>query len=157
MAYEFIIKNETTRKKKNKAVAGQTDGGSSPQQAAQSGGGKESLLAGLVAWQKVKPWVNRVASHNVNMVELRTGSRDLQQRYSFAYQIATDTANLAESVLMGFAVGNVAGAVVGGLMSVAGKIINIVQRQDEINTKQSIENVSVQMNYIRAGAGGRRT
>ena len=48
-------------------------------------------------------------------------------------------------------------AVVGGLMSVAGKIINIAQRQDEINTKQSIENVSVQMNYIRAGAGGRRT
>lgn len=155
MAYEIIIKNETA-KGSNKAVAGQTDNDNAPKQAAQSGT-RETLIKGLVAYKKVKPWVNQVISHNVSMVELRTGSQQQQQRVSFAYQVATDTANLAENIATGFLLGNVAGAVTGAIMTVASKIISIAQRQNEINTKQTIENVSVQMNYIRAGAGGRRT
>lgn len=163
MAYEFIIRNET-EDGESSAVAGQS--GETGGETAKSSAGKsskESLTAGqlatakgLVAWKKASPWVNQVVSHEIGLVELRTGSRIQQQKAEFAMQVASEAIGFGESVLTGYAIGNVPGAIIGGVMSLGHTLLSISQKAQTINEQRSLENRSIQLNYIRAGALGSR-
>ena len=57
---------------------------------------------------------------------------------------------------MGYAVGNVPGAVIGAMTSIAGTVVEYIQKQDKINLEKSLENITLQQNRIRAGVGGSR-
>ena len=154
MAYEIIIKNETNDSARS-AVAARKDN-DTPQDTAQLSNEDISLAKGLVAYKKIKPWVNKIASFEISQVELRTGAREQQQKIEFGYQIANEVVGIAESAAMGFIVGNVPGAIIGTVLSIGQNLLSIAQRQNSINTRKSIENTSIQMNYIRAGTGGSR-
>ena len=158
MAYEIIITNDTTESG-SKAVAGDHNGDASPKKK-----GKEQELTkaqkfvakGLVSWGKAKPFINQVVSHEINMVELRTGRREYAQQAQFMYQTISKVASIGESVATGFAVGNVTGAVIGLAVGVTHTLIGYSQKQQTINTENTLEGISLAQNRIRAGASGSR-
>lgn len=141
-----------------KPVAGeQSDGsGKAAKNIGAGGGTQTAITAGLVAWRTVKPWVNQTISHQMNVVNLRDGSTELAQRRQFGYQVATQAVGIVESTLAGFAVGNVAGAIVGAVVGVGHTLLSYANNQQMINERRTLENRSLQMNYIRAGARGSR-
>lgn len=156
--YEIILRNEALEAEKpSKAVAGSkasTDSQNKEKKTLSEG--QKALGKSLVALQKVKSWINPVISHEINMVELRTGRREYARKIQFGYEIAQQGLGIVESIAMGYAVGNVWGAVIGAVGGIGHTAMNYIQRQDEINTQQSLENISLQENRIRAGAGGSR-
>ena len=111
---------------------------------------------GLVAYGAVKSFALQIANHEHSMVELRTGSKELQQRTSFVTGIAQKGLGVLESVGAGALVGGLPGALLGLATSVTHTLIGYAQAQNKIDTQQSIENQSIQMQYIRAGARGSR-
>lgn len=71
-------------------------------------------------------------------------------------QVASEAIGFGESVLTGYAIGNVPGAIIGGVMSLGHTLLSISQKAQTINEQRSLENRSIQLNYIRAGALGSR-
>ena len=157
MAYEFILKNETADSESEpSAVAGSEAGKEPKKEKKQLSNAQIGIGKGLVAYNMAKPWINQVVSHNISLVELRTGSREAQQRRQFHYEIASKVMGFGESVLAGFAIGNVPGAIIAGLTSLGHTAITYAQREETINVQRNVEAQTIQRNYIRAGAGGSR-
>lgn len=154
MAYEFIIKNETNSSKSS-AVAGDTSQGGKNKEPEFSRGQKITAAA-LVVVQKAKPWINQVVSHEINLVDLRTGRREYSQKIQFAQQLGSQAIGIAENIATGYAIGNVAGAVTGAITGIMHTMISYAQKQDLINTENSLENITLSQNRIRAGVGGSR-
>ena len=153
MPYEFVISNDTNDSTRS-PVAG--EGGENPKNGNGLTKAQKAVGLGLVALNKAKPWINQVISHELNLVDLRTGRREYAQRIQFNYQVANQLFGVAESALTGYAVGNIPGAVIGMAVSTAHTVINYAQKQDTINTEQALENISLSQNRIRAGVGGSR-
>lgn len=156
--YEIILRNKTVdTEPTGGAVAGSPNNSSGQSKSGKNlTEGQKALGKSLVALQKVKSWINPVINHEINMVELRTGRREYARKIQFAHEIAQQGLGIVESIAMGYAVGNVWGAVIGAVGSIGHTAMNYIQRQDEINTQETLENISLQQNRIRAGAGGSR-
>lgn len=152
--YEFVIKNEGRRVRK--AVASESISPEAGKPGTTQSKDTATLVAGIVATKKVKQYIDRAVNYNISTVSLRTGSSREQQQQQFAWNIASGALDLGLSIATGFAVGNVAGAVIGGAVSLINKGISIAQRENTINLEQSIENVSITQTRIRAGAYGSR-
>lgn len=118
--------------------------------------GAKAWGKGLVAYHYAKSFTDQIASHEISMVELKTGSRELQERANFAYNIGQKTISATETIVTGALVGGLPGALMGLVTSLLHNALSYQQRVNTINTNKSIENVSIQMNYIRAGANGSR-
>lgn len=151
--YTFIIKNQTDSGKT--AVASSTPKTESKPQNTEIGN-KDILAAGLVAYHKVMPWVNQIVGNENSMVELRTGATEEMQKVQFGWQIASGGLGIAASIATGFAVGNVPGAIIGAVVSIGHKAIDIAQNYTRLNTQKTLENRTLTANYIRAGARGTR-
>ena len=117
----------------------------------------KAFSKGLVAYHGVKSFATQVHNHYVSMVELRTGSKELQQRASFYNDIAQKGIGILESVVAGALVGGLGGAVVGLAVSTTHTLVGLAQAQDRINTQQALENETIFMNTIRAGTRGSRS
>ena len=160
--YIITIKNETGAPAKQTIAgeAGQTSGGAVAN--AKSGGGNGSttqtaLAKGLVAWRTVKPWINQAVSAELNIVSIREGSTELAQKRQYAYQLASQTISFGERVLTGAAVGGIGGAFVAAGIGIAHQLLSYYNNQRAIEARQAIEQQTLNMNYIRAGARGSRS
>lgn len=156
--YEIIIKNETEDSdgaSENKAVAG-NNSSTEKKEKKQLSAGQVAVGKGLVAFKMAQPWINQIASHEVSLVELRTGSREAQQKAQFTYDVANKVVGFGTSILTGYAVGNIPGAIVAGLLNIGHTIVSYAQKEETLNLQRSLESRTLQMNYIRAGAGGSR-
>ena len=153
--YQFIIKN-ITRQSASSAVAKTADTAQNPQSPKDTQAGSGALKSTLVAYSKVKPWINQIVSAEVNFVELRTGARDLQEKYGFAWQIASGAFDMGESVAMGYAIGNLPGAVVGATVGVVHKVVNYTYAKTRLATQETLQNQSIRQNMERAGSRGSR-
>ena len=155
--YKIILKNETSDEEdENTGVAGSESGKEPKKEKKQLSNAQIVVGKGLVAFNLAKPWINQVASHEISMVELRTGSKEAQQKAQFAYNIANQVGGFVGSILTGYAVGNLPGAIIGALTNVGHTLISLDQRERTINLQRSLESRTLQMNYVRAGAGGSR-
>ena len=155
---EYVIRmiNDTGGGKK-KTVAGDDDNtGRTAQGISSRSGTQNAVTSGLVAWRTVKPWINQMATHQLNVASIRDASTELAQRRQFGYQIATQAIGVVESMAAGFAVGNVAGAAIGLAVGLGHTLLSYANNQQIINERRNLENRSLQMNYIRAGARGSR-
>lgn len=165
--YVITIRNESGGGTSDSPTATPTGGGAAGQQGE---GLKEPTtrenLANMV--KKVKGMAavgfavsvaDSCISYEVNTVELRTGSRGLQERISWQYEIGKKSFSALSSLAMGALIGGPAGlaaAGVGVAMSAAMTAIGYAQNQQTINIKKSLESETIALNYIRAGAGGDR-
>lgn len=118
---------------------------------------KKGIVTGIVAFRKVSPYISQIASNEINKVQLKTGSNRLQEKVNFAYQVGNSVLDLGESVAMGYAVGNVPGAIIGAVVSLSHKMINISSAQNAIDIQRANEQQSREMQYIRAGASNSRS
>lgn len=118
--------------------------------------GAKTFAKGMAAYQTVKSFVTQIVNHEVSMVQLRTGSNELQERANFINQTAQKGLGLLESIGAGILVGGPIGAVVGATLGLAHTAIGYSQAQNRINTERTLENVGLGMNYVRAGANGSR-
>ena len=110
----------------------------------------------MVSYNAVKSFATQIVNHEVSMVELRTGSNELQQRANFINQTIQQGIGIIESTVTGALVGGLPGAIFGAVVGVAHTLIGYAQNQEKINTQKALEDVSLGMNYIRAGVNGSR-
>jgi hypothetical protein len=144
---------------KNSPISG--DNGSNTTDDAKSGGFLSKGQAkdfgkALTAYHFAKSFTDQIFTHEVSMVELRTGSGELQQRANFNLEVGQKIIGGIESIAVGAAVGGLPGALLGMTTSAAHWAISYNQKVETLNTQRTLENQSIQMNYIRAGASGSR-
>lgn len=119
--YEFIISNKSSNSKSKKQVVA----GDNTTDNAQEGGDISTTAKALIAYNSyVKPFVTTIINNRIGTIQLRTGSKQLQQRYEYAYNTITQVGSLVSNTLTGFAVGNVPGAVIGLSLSLGNLLVD---------------------------------
>lgn len=143
--YEWIIRNGADNSTQITAPSTENTGKKTD--------GIPSFMKPAAVYGIAKRAVTMGINHRVNTVELRTGHAELQQRYQLINDIATRSFNFIESIAVGFAVGNVAGAAIGAVTSLAFQGIQISQQLEERQWRMQEESVGISLANIRAGLG----
>ena len=154
--YTITIKAENITNKR-KAVAGDNK----PSDTEERKGilteeGKKAFAKGLVAYGVVKSFATQIINHEVSMVQLRTGSNELQERANFINQTAQKAVGILEGGIAGAMVGGLPGFIAGLALSTTHSLLSYQQNVQRLDTEQAVESVGLGMNFIRAGAGGSR-
>lgn len=163
-SYEITIKldNSGGGRGAHEAISGTTapspSATASSGQASQGGGGSlKTALGAVFSYATVKSFATQQINYSVSLTGLRTGSNELQQKASFYNQIIQKGVGAAETVAAGAAAGGWVGAVIGLGVSTAHTLIGFSQAQNTINLNRTLENRSLEMTRIRAGAQGSRS
>lgn len=155
--YTIVIKNETSSNTspiaKNSGSAGSV---TKPEKTSISKEGAKAFGKTMVAYGTVKSFALQSVNHEVSLVQLRTGSNELQGRANFTNSVVQKVVGIGESMVAGAMIGGIPGAIVGLALSTAHTLIGYAQNQDRINTEKTVESVGLQMNILRAGASGSR-
>lgn len=156
MAYEILIRNETADGGKAKSpIAG--NGAQAADTTAQ--GNKPAISEGRIAAAKgiyfvngyIKPFVDKMITQKISTVALRTGAQELEDRMSFAYQVGQKAFGFVQSVIIGGLVGNLPGAIIGGVMNLAMTAVEYSNKQERLNLERDNENISLRFMNLRAG------
>lgn len=116
----------------------------------------EKGLKGLVSYSAVSSTADNLITYEINQVELRTGAREMEQRMQTVYNFGKKALNTTVALGIGLATGNFPLVAIGAVTSVFNSAISIAQKQRTIDTQQTVENVSINMQNERAGVQGRR-
>ena len=159
--YVLRIKNET-KKEVGKDVGGaggvkkakKTDstGGEKPQETEDL----KPKVKAFTAYKAVKSVGMTLYAHNVSTTELRTGSREAQQRASFNYRVANKIVSATEAIAVGGGIAGVYGALMGLTYSVIQTSINYAMQANRLNLQNSLETISRDMGTQRATISGSR-
>ena len=154
--YTIVIKREGGSSDKNPVAGSNTE-----QDSGKSGGilskqGAKNFAKGMVAYRTVKSFATQMINHEVSMVELRTGSNELQQRANFINEMHQKGVGILETTVTGALVGGLPGALVGLTLSTAHTLIGYSQNQQRLNEERAIENETIRRNIVRAGASNSR-
>lgn len=116
----------------------------------------EKALIGMVSYPSIKGTADKIINFGISQVNLTTGAAEYQQRLQATYNIASSAADTIYSTIM-------AGVIGGGWLAALNlakeglsALINIGQKQMELNNKSSLEDISINLSAIRAGARGGR-
>lgn len=116
----------------------------------------EKGLKGLVSYSAISSTADNLITYEINQVELRTGAREMEQRMQTVYNFGKKALNTTVALGIGLATGNFPLVAIGAVTSVFNSAISIAQKQRSIDTQQTVENVSINMQNERAGVQGRR-
>lgn len=119
-----------------------------------------SKLSGVAVYGYAKSMISGAVAHEIGMVELKTGSRALQQEAQFAYDIANRSFNILEGIAFGAMIGGPAGAAVAIGSSVSQALsytLDIVRNEEKLYAQQSIESQQRRLWDIRSGVTGSRS
>lgn len=136
------------------AVAGQKGQKTYGEKTAQS---LEKGVKGLVSFEALKSTATQLIGHSIGTVELRTGAREYEQRQQFLFDRINEGVNTGAMLAIGAATGNLPLALIGAATSAISKLTNILMRAHTLNLEQTIEDTSIRLQSIRAGAGSRRS
>ena len=153
--YEIIIKNESGGEVAQ-SVGGTGGNGNGKHK---SGKGKSSAMKAMgkvFSYQTAKSMVAPILTFQVSTVKLKTGSTEAQQQQNFQYNMWGRVVNVAETMVGGAMVGNVAGAVVGLVVGVAREVIDVGLAQQRLNMQANVENVTRDITSMRATYSGSR-
>ena len=118
----------------------------------------KSIGVATVALQAVKTFAVQTFRHDISMVQLRTGSNELQERANYTVSVLQRGVGTLAMAGAALARGNIALAVTSVALSAIQRVNEITNNANRINTQRVIEAESIQRNMIRAGAyGSRRT
>lgn len=155
--YEIILKNQAQQSQaspisgntaETKQAPEKVPGVNAPVPGGQTGA---QAVGRVVSYGTAKSFVKQILQHRVNTVELRTGSAELQQRISFAYQMGGQAVSVIESLALGAMAGGVPGAVIGAAISLGQTALSYVQNAQIIRWQGEVETISNNMLNIRAG------
>lgn len=147
--YRIVLENST--QSKNSPVANLSSSLSEPKYTTGQLRTQTALKA-IVAYDKyVAPFVEQAIQYQVSTIELRTGARELQQRVEFGLSITKSAVGIVSSVATGYAMGNLPGAVIAGIISIGTTAMNYANRERTIRTQGSLESITQQGYALRAG------
>lgn len=146
--------------------SGGASGGSAPRSTAVSPKGEDvspgkALYDSYKAIKNAAPvalalkYVNKAVTTSINLVELRTGRSTYQEQLNWTYSTALKGLGIVGSIAAGFVTGNPL-LIIGGLATAADTAIDYGIAQQTLNLERRVENISIGMANIRAGAGGDR-
>lgn len=151
--YSLTIKNETADENENNPIAGNAAGSKQA-----SGGDNAAAAASTIKAAKIMAvlgtamhFADKIVSHRIQTVELRTGASEQQERLSFAYSVAKQAGGIIMSTIAGFAVGNAPGALIGFLTSATTTAMSYAQKASELRMQRDLEAVGLKYMNIRAG------
>lgn len=127
-----------------------------------SGGnaGAGKVLTKLFGYKAIKSTVTQIVTYEHSQVELRTGSRERQQRVTFAYEMVSSVYSIAEGAVAGGIVGGPAGAAAGAVLALVNqltsKVTSILTTNATINTQRRLEDISRNLSAQRATVSGSR-
>ena len=121
----------------------------------------QAVGMGLAAYGTVRKITSTIISHNNSLIEVRTGSREQQERTSFIYNTSM---GFVDSVVTGAAagamVGGVAGAAAGAVIGVAKQglsmAINVAKTSDLLAKQRTLENITHDLQTQRITVNGSR-
>lgn len=151
--YVITIKNTTRNGEKKPKVAGDNEEKKDPKKK------DDDAIKGvsaMTAYSYAKAFVAQTVSHEVNMVELRTGATEYAQKVQYAWEVTQRVYSAGETIASGAAVGGGWGAVIGIAVAGMREIVSSIQRVDTLNTKRHLENESLARGLRRAGTNQSR-
>lgn len=158
--YVFIIKNEdATTEEKETPVAGENSVQRQPPAESNEKAGGNSKAAGVAfaAISTVESFVVPVVKHEINRVELATGSREYSQRIQFGMQVGQSVFDVGKTVAAGAFVGGGYGALIGLVLGGARQLMNLAMNADTFNLKRDLEAETINRNIRRAGTNRSRS
>ena len=111
------------------------------------------LVAGLVAVQQVKPYVDQAINFRFSQIQATTGSAELQQRA----QLVSGAVSSGTSIILGAAVGGVTGAAATAALSVLQSSISFVQNSITVENNRRIERENINLRKSRLGQSVNRS
>lgn len=171
-SFEIVIKNETDGTGAGSSIGGA--GGIANRQGSQSSQGSEKKsnvekagnivykkMLGLVSFGTVVSTVNRINTYKNSLIEVRTGSKEQQERTSYIYNnVSSFVSATAGGAIAGGMVAGIPGAIVGGIIgavsSAANFGINYLQQSAVIAENKQLETMTRLMAAQRVTVSGSR-
>lgn len=169
--YELIIRNETVEDGAGSKVGGaggikNKQGGQSSSASGGTGNKKgvtdllEKQARGLITYAAISSAVDSVISYNNSLIEVRTGSRELQERTTYTYNLKK---SFGGSMITGGIAGakfGPAGVAVGALIGLVGAgvsyTINRAKQENTIRENARLETAQRQQAAQRVTVSGSR-
>ncbi len=157
--YTFIIKNEdATTEKKETPVAGENSVQKQPPaETSEKAGGNKTAGVAFAAVSTVESFVVPVVNHEINRVELATGSHEYSQKIQFGMQVGQSVFDVGKSATAGAFVGGGYGALIGLALGGARQLMNLAMNADTFNLKRNLEYETINRNIRRAGTNRSRS
>ncbi len=157
--YTFIIKNEdATTEKKETPVAGENSVQKQPPaESNEKAGGNKTAGVAFAAVSTVESFVVPVVNHEINRVELATGSHEYSQKIQFGMQVGQSVFDVGKSATAGAFVGGGYGALIGLALGGARQLMNLAMNADTFNLKRNLEYETINRNIRRAGTNRSRS
>lgn len=114
---------------------------------------KGNNAAGLVAVQRVEPYINQAVNFGVSQIGAVRGSPELQQRL----QMVTGATGTVATASLSFATGGLPGLGVYAVTAIVGKTVSTAYRIQEINNQRLIENETLSYRKARMGQSVNRS
>lgn len=120
-----------------------------------------SFIKGVDKIKKMAPvayalkYVDLGITTEINRTELKTGLSTYQERLNFNYSMAKQVLGIGGAIIGGALTGNVM-AVVAGVGAAVNMAVQYSIAQENINLQRRVEDISIGMANVRAGAGGDR-
>lgn len=118
-------------------------------------------LTGMAVYASARKITNTIVSHNNSLIEVRTGSREQQERTSFVYNTAMGFLDSTVSgAAAGALVGGPVGALVGGLLGFVKQgmsmEINVAKTRSMLSAHRQLEDISRDLQSQRITVSGSR-
>lgn len=149
-------------------VANRTGGSKTQSKKGEGGGWEEALgerlkkmVAPVALYRATKSVVDQVGNHHISLVEIRTGSKEQQQRISFAYNTAngfleSGISGAMQGATIGGGWGALIGSVVGLVQQGASMGINYLMQSDVLSKQRSLEQMQQDLSAQRVTVSGSR-
>ena len=114
----------------------------------------------MVSFAAVASSADKLISYNISQVNLQTGATEYEQRLNAAYSLGKQFVGAGAALIGGALMGGPAGfavAAIGIVSSGINQLISYEQRKQTLQTQQSLENITIGMQNVRAGTTGRRS
>lgn len=110
----------------------------------------------IVSFATMAATADKVASIAISEVSMSTGANEYEQRLDAAYSASKQIIGAGAALAMGAVTGTLPVVALGMVMSSINKAISISQKATQLNMAHSLEDISINMQNIRAGTSGRR-
>lgn len=122
---------------------------------------RQAVGMGLAAYGTVRKITGTIISHNNSLIEVRTGSREQQERTSFIYNtsmgfVDSMVTGAAAGAMTGGLVGAAAGAVVGAAKQGLSMAINVAKTTDLLAKQRTLEDITRDLQTQRVTVNGSR-
>ena len=118
-------------------------------------------LTGMAAYGTVRKITNTIISHNNSLIQVKTGSKEQQERQTFAYNTAMGFVDAAVAgAAAGATVGGVYGAAIGAVVGVVKQgvdmAVNVAKTSDILAKNRQLENIQRELQSQRVTTNGSR-